>query len=55
MFGSSVATLQAALTCRCLRRGRGAVTIRLAVPMMRPAKAALVALQYRHRSTEMGL
>jgi len=31
------------------------VTIPLAVLMMRPAKAALVALQYRHRSTEMGL
>jgi uncharacterized protein (DUF983 family) len=31
------------------------VTVPLAVLMMRPAKAALVALQYRHRSTEMGL
>lgn len=31
------------------------VTIPLAVLMMRPAKAALVALQYRHRSSEMGL
>ncbi len=31
------------------------VTIPLAVLMMRPAKAALVALQFRHRSTEMGL
>ena len=31
------------------------VTIPLAVVMMRPAKAALVALQFRHRSTEMGL
>jgi uncharacterized protein (DUF983 family) len=31
------------------------VTIPLAVLMMRPAKAALVALQYRHRATEMGL
>jgi uncharacterized protein (DUF983 family) len=31
------------------------VTIPLAVLMMRPLKAALVALQYRHRSTEMGL
>jgi uncharacterized protein (DUF983 family) len=32
-----------------------AVTVPLAVLMMRPAKAALVALQFRHRSTEMGL
>ena len=31
------------------------VTIPLAVLLMRPAKAALVALQYRHRATEMGL
>jgi uncharacterized protein (DUF983 family) len=31
------------------------VTIPLAVLMMRPAKAALVALQFRHRSSEMGL
>ncbi len=31
------------------------VTIPLAILMMRPAKAALVALQYRHRSSEMGL
>jgi uncharacterized protein (DUF983 family) len=31
------------------------VTGPLAVLMMRPAKAALVALQYRHRSSEMGL
>jgi uncharacterized protein (DUF983 family) len=31
------------------------VTIPLAVLMMRPAKAALVALQYRHRTSEMGL
>jgi uncharacterized protein (DUF983 family) len=31
------------------------VTVPLAVLMMRPAKAALVALQYRHRSSEMGL
>jgi uncharacterized protein (DUF983 family) len=27
----------------------------LAVLMMRPAKAALVALQYRHRASEMRL
>jgi len=32
-----------------------AVTIPLAILMMRPAKAALVALQYRHRASEMGL
>ena len=32
-----------------------AVTVALAVWMMRLAKAALVALQYRHRSSEMGL
>jgi uncharacterized protein (DUF983 family) len=31
------------------------VTIPLAIAMMRPAKAALVALQFRHRSSEMGL
>ena len=31
------------------------VTIPLAVLMMRPAKSALVALQFRHRSSEMGL
>jgi uncharacterized protein (DUF983 family) len=31
------------------------VTLPLAVLMMRPAKAALVALQYRHRASEMGL
>jgi uncharacterized protein (DUF983 family) len=30
------------------------VTIPLAVPIMRPTKAALVALQYRLRSKEMG-
>ncbi len=31
------------------------VTIPLAVLLMRPAKAALIAQQYRHRSAEMGL
>jgi uncharacterized protein (DUF983 family) len=31
------------------------VTVPLAVLLMRPAKAALVALQFRHRATEMGL
>ena len=31
------------------------VTIPLAVLMMRPAKAALVALQFRHRASEMEL
>lgn len=31
------------------------VSVPLAVLMMRPAKAALVALQYRHRASEMGL
>jgi len=31
------------------------VTVPLAVLMMRPAKAALVALQYHHRASEMGL
>lgn len=31
------------------------VTVPLAIVMMRPAKAALVALQYRHRASEMGL
>ena len=32
-----------------------AFTIPVAVLLMRPAKAALIALQYRHRSGEMGL
>ena len=32
-----------------------ALTIPLAVLLVRPTKAALIALQYRHRSTEMGL
>jgi uncharacterized protein (DUF983 family) len=32
-----------------------AVTIPLAVLLMRPAKAALIAQQYRHRAAEMGL
>ena len=31
------------------------VTFPAAIMMMRPLKAALVALQYRHRATEMGL
>ncbi|MCW3473357.1 DUF983 domain-containing protein [Rhodovastum sp. RN2-1] len=31
------------------------VTVPLALAMMRPLKAALVALQYRHRSSEMGV
>lgn len=31
------------------------VTIPLAILLMRPAKAALVALQFRHRASEMGL
>jgi uncharacterized protein (DUF983 family) len=31
------------------------VTVPLAVLMMRPLKAALVALQFKHRSREMGL
>lgn len=31
------------------------VTFPLAILLMRPAKAALVALQFRHRSSEMGL
>jgi uncharacterized protein (DUF983 family) len=31
------------------------VTVPAAVLMMRPAKAALIALQYRHRASEMGL
>jgi uncharacterized protein (DUF983 family) len=31
------------------------VTIPAAILLMRPAKAALVALQYRHRSSEMGV
>jgi uncharacterized protein (DUF983 family) len=31
------------------------VTIPLAVLMIRPTKAALIALQYHHRATEMGL
>jgi uncharacterized protein (DUF983 family) len=32
-----------------------AVTFPAAILMMRPLKAALVALQYRHRASEMGL
>jgi len=31
------------------------VTIPLAILLMRPAKAALIAQQYRHRASEMGL
>jgi uncharacterized protein (DUF983 family) len=31
------------------------ITFPLAILLMRPAKAALVALQYRHRASEMGL
>ena len=31
------------------------VTVPLAVLLMRPAKAALVAVQFRHRASEMGL
>ena len=31
------------------------VTVPLAIALMRPSKAALVALQFRHRSKEMGL
>lgn len=31
------------------------LSVPLAIAVMRPAKAALVALQYRHRATEMGL
>jgi uncharacterized protein (DUF983 family) len=31
------------------------VTVALTIAVMRPLKAALVALQYRHRSREMGL
>jgi len=31
------------------------VTLVLAIAMMRPLKAALVALQFRHRATEMGV
>ena len=31
------------------------ITLPAAIAMMRPMKAALVALQYRHRSSEMGL
>jgi uncharacterized protein (DUF983 family) len=31
------------------------VTLPLAIALMRPMKAAMVALQYRHRASEMGL
>jgi uncharacterized protein (DUF983 family) len=31
------------------------VTVPLAIVMIRPTKAALIAMQYRHRATEMGL
>ena len=47
-----VPLLAAALGARhALAGGDGAAR----VLMMRPAKAALVALQFRHRSSEMGL
>jgi uncharacterized protein (DUF983 family) len=32
-----------------------AITIPLAIVMIRPTKAALIAMQYHHRATEMGL
>ena len=32
-----------------------AITVPLAILLIRPTKAALIALQYRHRATEMGL
>jgi uncharacterized protein (DUF983 family) len=31
------------------------VTIPLAIAMIRPVKAGLIAMQYRHRASEMGL
>jgi uncharacterized protein (DUF983 family) len=31
------------------------ITIPLAIAMIRPVKAGLIAMQYRHRSSEMGL
>jgi len=31
------------------------ITIPLAIAMIRPTKAALIAIQYRHRAAEMGL
>ena len=31
------------------------ITVPLAIAMIRPTKAALIAMQYRHRATEMGL
>jgi uncharacterized protein (DUF983 family) len=31
------------------------LTVPLAIAMIRPTKAALIAIQYRHRATEMGL
>jgi uncharacterized protein (DUF983 family) len=31
------------------------VTVPLAIALIRPTKAALIAMQYRHRATEMGL
>jgi uncharacterized protein (DUF983 family) len=31
------------------------ITVPLAVAMIRPTKAALIAMQYRHRASEMGL
>jgi len=31
------------------------VTVPLAIALIRPAKAALIAMQYRHRASEMGL
>ena len=32
-----------------------AITTPLAIIMIRPTKAALIAMQYRHRASEMGL
>jgi uncharacterized protein (DUF983 family) len=32
-----------------------ALTVPLAIVMIRPTKAVLIAMQYRHRATEMGL
>jgi uncharacterized protein (DUF983 family) len=32
-----------------------ALTVPLAIVMIRPTKAALIAMQYRHRAAEMGL
>ena len=44
----AVSVMRAALGCRCPRCGEGPLFAGLLVGMLRPLKAGLVALQYRH-------